>query len=422
MTLEHEERRPGGAASKVSSVVAGDSTQNTAGSSWQPTDLSTIVHGLQAGTLAAPSPSVGRLSDGSHWLYAGRTNGLAGESGCGKTWTALRAVASELTDGNAVIFIDLEDNEIGIVGRLLAMAVQPQLIADQRTFAYIHPDESIKHSQGALSAAITTMKPTLVVLDSTGESMALEGCDPNADDAVARWFQRIATRIAGLGPAVLLLDHLPKANTGAPSPIGSHRKRAALSGVQMIQEVKKGMAFAKGHAGEATLTCTKDRSSHFITGDVAAKLIVNPNGSMPDGSGVDVLMTPADSSAWAPTKLMADISICLEDAGSPQSTAGICQSVRGKKETILDALAVLVQSGYLTVGNGPHGAKLRTLVRPYKNGDPITASTTGGATNNGAASLCTEHEWHAGERCNTGSCHVGHHGRCNRLVVVDGES
>jgi ABC-type glutathione transport system ATPase component len=107
---------------------------------------------LQAGTLAAPRPTVGRLADGSHWLYAARTNGLAGESGCGKTWTALRAVATELEDGHPVVFVDLEDNEIGVAGRLLAMRVDPRLIADRRRFAYIYPDEPIQHGWDLLHA------------------------------------------------------------------------------------------------------------------------------------------------------------------------------------------------------------------------------------------------------------------------------
>ncbi|TWP33540.1 AAA family ATPase [Leekyejoonella antrihumi] len=418
MPVENEERRPGGAASMVSSVVAGDSGKFIAGTSWCPVELGDIVAGLQSGTLSTPRPTVGRLADGSNWLYAGRTNGLAGESGCGKTWTALQAVASELQDGNAAMVIDLEDNEIGVVGRLLSMGVKPWDIVDPKRFAYIHPDESFKHGASVVEDSLDRLKPTLVVLDSTGESMALEGCDPNSDDAVARWFQRIATRIARRGPAVLLLDHLPKAKTTAPSPIGSQRKRAALSGVQFIQEVKTGMAFAKGRAGEAVLTCTKDRSGHFVTGQVAAKLIVNPNESMADGSGCDVLMTPADDSAWAPTKYMAEISVFMEKTQSTQSTTVICQAVSGKKATLIQALSVLVDSGYLSLSSGPSGAKLYDLVRPYKNGNPITVPANHDAHDSGPGSHCTEHEWHAGQTCNPGWCHFGHHGRCNKLSVV----
>lgn len=422
MTADNEERRPGGAASKVSSVVAGDFNHSIAGTSWRPVELDVVVAGLQAGTLQRPSPTVGRLSDGSHWLYAGRTNGLAGESGCGKTWTALQAVATELQAGNAVVFVDLEDDHIGVVARLLSMGVDPALVGDPKRFAYVHPDDAFKHGEPYVDAWLNALRPTLVVIDSTGESMALEGCDPNSDDAVARWFQRFATRIARRGPAVLLIDHLPKSNTGAPSPIGSQRKRAALSGVQFIQEVKKGMSFAKGHAGEAILTCTKDRNGHFVTGQVSAKLVVNPTGTMADGSGCSVSMVPADPSTWAPTKHMADISTFLAGAAGPHSTSDICAAVTGKRETLIRALGVLVASGYVDLTAGPGGAKLYTLVSPYVNGDPITVPDADAGDDDASAALCQEHEWHAGNRCNPDWCHAGHYGRCNRVVVVGGGS
>lgn len=54
-----------------------------AGTSWYRKDLAETVGCLVAGTLDRPRPTVGRLSDGSYWLYLGCTNGLAAESGRG---------------------------------------------------------------------------------------------------------------------------------------------------------------------------------------------------------------------------------------------------------------------------------------------------------------------------------------------------
>ena len=380
--------------------------------SWAPVHLDDTVTGLQAGTLKRPSPTVGRLADGSHWLYAEKTNGLAGESGAGKTWTALRSVASELEDGNAAIYIDLEDNEIGVVGRLLSMGVDPDVLREPARFAYIHPNEGFAHGERFLEAALEHLKPTLVVIDSTGESMALDGCDPNSDDAVARWFQALPTRIARRGPAVLLLDHMPKASTGAASPIGSQRKRAALSGVQFIQEVKKGMAFAKGTPGEAVLTCTKDRHGHFMSGQPTMKLIVNPDAA--GSEAVDVSLAIADPTSWAPTKHMAEISTVLEQSG-PLSTVRICSYVTGKKDTIVKALGALVESGYLSLATGAHNAKEYSFVRPYKNGDPIVVPDEQDVElDQSGRPLCTEHEWHRGTWCKPGWCHDYHHGACNK--------
>ncbi|WP_169743059.1 AAA family ATPase [Knoellia subterranea] len=168
-------------------MVAGDTKDSTTGQSWLPVALDGVVAGLQNGTLKRPAPTVGRLTGGSHWLYAGRTNGLAGESGCGKSWAALQAVTTEMEDGHTAVFVDFEDDEVGVVARLLSMGVDPGVI--QARFVYIHPDERFIHGKPYVDAVVEQRKPSLWVIDSTGESMALESCDPNSDDAVATRFQ-----------------------------------------------------------------------------------------------------------------------------------------------------------------------------------------------------------------------------------------
>lgn len=381
-----------------------------ASSSWTPQRVDEIVAGLQAGTLDRPRPTVGRLTDGSHWLYAGAVNGLAGESGCGKTWTALVAVATELTDGNSVVYIDLEDSPVGIVARLLDLGVPSHLIADPMRFAYVRPDEAFKDDVRAeFWALLDRLRPSLVVLDSTGESMALEGTDPNSDDGVAAWFRRVAAAIADRGPAVLLLDHLPKSDNAAKSPIGSQRKRAAISGVQMIQTVRPGMSFAKGRAGEARLMCTKDRHGNFVTGDVVITLSVNPEPAR-GATGLEVTLGRVVDDEWAPTRHMLEISEFLEAAGSPRTTSAIKSGVKGKSETIVAALGVLARSDYITASPGPRNSTEYSHVKPYRLGDPYTVpdDVSGGAVGCG-------HPWHS-DKCNLDWCHPVHHGSCNELV------
>lgn len=428
------ERRPEGAALKLISRPADDINHSTGeaadtvvdliapdSSSWIPIHLGDIVAGLRSGTRTTPKPTVGRLVDGSYWLYPGRTNCIAGQPGCGKTWTALSAVASELEAGNNVIYVDLEDNEDGIVGRLMSMGVPDAVIADPLRFAYVHPDVRFdRDAKAEFRPILAALHPSLVVIDSTGESMALESCDPNSDDAVARWFQAVPTYIAKRGPAVLLLDHLPKANSGASAPIGSQRKRAALSGVQMIQEVRRGQSFARGRAGEASLTCTKDRSGHFVTGDVAARLVVNPNGSMTDGSGCEVSLVPAGK--WAPTLHMVAISEYMAGiAPAVATTNAICSAVSGKKSTLLDGLAVLVANNYLDMTPGPRNSTEYTYVSSYRNGDQITVPDGLGGTVTAASGppTCREHEWHKDQPCDPEWCHPGDFGGCNRTEQID---
>ncbi|WP_260149064.1 AAA family ATPase [Microbacterium endophyticum] len=381
------------------------------GSSWLPTNLAECVSGLQSGTLTPPRPSVGRLTDGSYWLYAGATNGLAGESGCGKTWTALAAAAAELEDSNNVIYIDMEDGPIGLTARMLALGVPPGVLADPVRFAYVRPEEAFRDDVRSIFwALLDQMRPSLVVLDSTGESMALEGTDPNSDDAVALWFQRVATAIATRGPAVLLLDHLPKSDSAAPSPIGSQRKRAAISGAQFIQTIGKEMAFAKGRPGQARLTATKDRHGNFVTGEVSMTLTVNPAPSR-GTSSVDALLGPIQDDEWAPTRHMLGISEFLEANQSPQTTAAIKKGVKGKSETVLAALQVLVASGYVTTSSGGRNATLHELVKAFSIGDAY--SVPDGVSEGGAPAGGCGHPWHDA-KCNPDWCHATHRGRCNK--------
>lgn len=398
-------------ASGASALMSASSPQ--AGASWRPANLGELVKGLQDGTLVPPQPSVGRLTDGSHWLYAAATNGLAGESGCGKTWTALATVKSELDDGNNVIYIDMENGPLGIASRLLSLGVPADVVGDKSRFAYVRPDEAFKDDVRAVFwIFLELLQPTLVVLDSTGESMALEGTDPNSDDAVAIWFQRVATAIANHGPAVLLLDHLPKSDSGAASPIGSQRKRAAISGAQFIQQVGKDMAFAKGRPGQARITATKDRHGYFVTGESSITLTITPEASR-GPNGVEAALGPDVNDEWAPTRHMLGVSEFLTGAQGPQTTEAIKKGTKGKSETVLRALQVLITSGYITTSHGPRKSTLHELVKTYSLGDPYTVPD--GASEDRAQSSGCGHSWHDG-KCKPDWCHYGHHGKCNGLA------
>lgn len=317
------------------------------------------------------------------------------------------------------MYIDLEDSDVGIVSRLLDLGVDPAVIADPRRFAYVRPEEAFRDdARAGFWAMLEEMQPSLVVLDSTGESMALEGTDPNSDVAVADWFNRVGTALAKRGPAVLLVDHLPKSDSTASSPIGSQRKRAAISGVQMIQSVPAQMAFARGRAGQARLTCTKDRHGHFVTGELALLLTVNPEPARGEtGVSIELSRATEGGEPFAHTRVMLKITEFLGAATAPQTTSAIKAEKLGKAQTVLSALSVLVLSGYVSESAGARGAKLYELIKPYQLGDPYDVPE--GDEPDATGRTCM-HPWHNGEepgtapgRCNPGWCHHGHHGSCN---------
>lgn len=335
---------------------------NGPGASWRAVDLSATVAGLVAGTLTRHKPTVGVLGDGRALFYRGKVNGIAGASGSGKTWTALAASAQQLDAGAHVVYVDLEDDATGVVGRLLDLGADPDLILAR--FHYVSPQERFGQAAAMHLADALIHRPTLVVIDSTGESMALDGAKPNDDDDTARWFRSLPTPVARTGAAVIVLDHVVKADEGGLWPIGSQRKRAAINGAQYMQSTVR--AFAKDTAGMAKLVCAKDRHGNYRTGQRVADLHVNPH---PEGVALDLRAhddtAPSTARVWRPTGLMERIATALAGSTEPLSFRGIDGAVTGKAEHIRTALGVLVAEGYVTVTNGPRNATLHTLAKPY---------------------------------------------------------
>lgn len=337
------------------------------GDSWRPVDLAGVVAGLLSGQITRHAPTIGLRDDGAALFYAGKVNGVAGASGSGKSWTALHASAQQLEDGRHVVYVDLEDDAPGLVGRLLDLGAAPGQITAR--FHYVQPDEPYSGPAAArLVETITEHAPTLVVIDSTGESMALDGAKPNDDDDTARWFRQLPTAVAKLGPAVVVLDHVVKADDGGLWPIGSQRKRAAISGAQYMQTTVR--PFAKDTAGAAKLVCAKDRHGNYRPGQKVAELTVTPTGS-----GVHLALRAPDDAGqtsagtFRPTALMEKVSRALELADEPLSGRAVDDRVPGKRQHIAQALDVLAAEGYVARVDGPHRSKLHVVARPYRQAD-----------------------------------------------------
>lgn len=352
-------------------------------STWARVDLSETVRGLLAGTLSRPAPTVGAIRGGSALFYPGRVNGLAGESGAGKTWTALHIAAQAIAAGACVLYVDHEDDHIGIVGRLLDLGADPGAVA--ALFIYTNPTERPAPGDlAALAALVAETRPVLVVVDSTGEGLALHGANPNADEEVAAWFLEVPRRLAAVsydgqpGPAVLVLDHVTKTDDGGLWPIGSQRKRAAISGAQYMQRTVR--PFSKDAAGAAVLVCAKDRHGNYRTGQRVAELNVAPGASGPSIT-LDAVESGAASSPFRPTGYMERVSVALEAAApEPLSHRGIEHHVTGKKDVTARAVAALVAEGYVTTTRGPRNATLHTLVKPFREsadrGGTVSTETT----------------------------------------------
>lgn len=350
----------------VSPSSLAETAEQTLAGPWLPLDLSDVVAGLLAGTLARPTPTVGLRDDGAALFYPRSVNGVQGTSGCGKTITALTTCAQQLAAGRHVVYIDFEADAAVIVGRLLDLGAEPDAVTAR--FHYLNPDVRLDPAaQVGLFQLIREVDPSLVVIDSTGESMALEGDRPNDDDDTVRWFNRLAKPISRLGPAVVVIDHMTKADESALYASGSHRKRGAITGAAYTQVTIQ--EFAKGKPGSAKLVCSKDRHGTFVRGQKVATLTVAPG----DGNAMRVtLIAPPDDGAdgdrrpLRPTALMERVSLELEKAAGATSTRGVLALVRGKEKYVTSALRTLVAEGFVTEEDGPRGAHLYSSTGRYR--------------------------------------------------------
>ncbi len=368
-------RRPASPESQVPDLLEGDQPD---GLTWAPADLQSVVASLLNGTVQRPEPTLGRRSDGAALLYAGRVNSLISESGGAKTWVALEACRQELQVGHHVVFVDFEDHAEGIVARLLDLGAAPDAVVER--FRYVCPQEPFSiAAESRLAAVLVESRPTLVVIDSVGESMALDGIRPNDDDQVARWYRRLPRRVAAAGPAVLGLDHVTKSGEGRGLfAIGSQRKRAAVSGASYMLETV--LDFGKGRTGSARLVVAKDRHGTYVQGQTAATFVLGP-ASQGDRDGLLESRLEAPSAAsiapasLRPTRLMERVSRYVED--HPGASGNDIDRARlGKADYVRKATGVLVTEGWLRVERvGP--AMRHRSERPFRE-DPGACSPANG--------------------------------------------
>lgn len=327
---------------------------------WEPTVLTTWLQG----DYHRPAPTIFMRNDGAAFCYPGRVNCLIGESGGGKSWASQVAIAQVLNDGGTATVVDLEDHVGSYIDRLRRLGVSDDVIAERLT--YIAPERSLSPS-ARQELLERTAGQALVVIDSVGESMALEGAKPNDDDDTARWFRQIPRAIANQGPAVLLLDHLPKdPNRPSGFAIGSQRKRAAIDGA--MYEVEVGVAPALNKIGHVRLIARKDRTGNWQHGAKVAEIEIEDRA---DGTiRIDIT---APVNVDRPTVLMAKISRFLEDNG-PATATQIETKVPGNTNAKRKAINTLcVEDWTEAIPNpGRGGGLIHRVIRPFRDDETPT--------------------------------------------------
>jgi hypothetical protein len=334
--------------------------------SWVPVDLADVLDGR----YQRPEPTVGRRDDGKGLFYPGRLHTIAAEAESGKTWFALLAVRTELEAGNACVYLDFEDDEGGVVGRLLTMGCNRDAIRDR--FAYIKPEDSIENfiNRSDLGEVLGDLNPTLAILDGVTEAMSMHGLELKDNSDVAKFGRILPRWIADRGPAAVALDHVVKDREArGGQAIGGIHKINGLNGAMYLLENKS--PFGIGITGRSRLLIKKDRPGqlrrHAVPGSEGlfsyADLVVESH----DEDFAEVSLTPPEQredKVFRPTVIMGKIARVLESAPNGLSKNAIEGAVTGKATVIRLALEMLVGEGYVAVER--HGASsIHKLVRPF---------------------------------------------------------
>ncbi len=338
-------------------------SQRPDGHAIRKADLGALI----AGGLTLEEPDFMVRSDGRALLYSGKLHMFQGDPAGGKTWLALWAAVEILQAGGAVIFIDYEDHEIGITGRLLALGAPPDAIIER--FSYLQIEARFGTAeQVRMRVELDDLIPDLVVIDGVAEALARGGLSEDSASDFVGWAERFPRWIAThSGAAVVLLDHLKKDAEGKGRwARGTGAKLGAVDGAAYT--IKTIRSFSREHAGAVKLTVAKDRPGGVgPIGYIAGVASFDPSAR---GAHVDVRLDPdADKmnlrDAWKPTILMHRVSEELEKAGSPLSARVLKDMVHAQSPRLVsEAIARLVAEGFLMEERQGRTKVLR-LVKPY---------------------------------------------------------
>lgn len=309
-----------------------------------------------AGNLELERPSVARILPSLALLYAGRINELHGEPSVGKTNLALAVSMIEMQNGGTVLYLDPEDNPVGIARRMASFGARKETVVER--FKYAHnpsPDDF-----GVLIPWARKHKPTLVVLDGVAEALAAEGLDENSSGDVLQFFRDRVRPFADAGAAVLLSDHVTKGTEARGRwARGSSAKLGRYDGACL--EARLVASYSPTTAGSVRLIVSKDRCGGLgPIGSVVAEIHFEPGD---DGTEI-TFHKGTGSTEFVPTAIMEKISRRLETM--PDSTKRDLRTL-GKSQFVEIALSKLVEFGHVKVTN--HGAGKPThfeLVKPFR--------------------------------------------------------
>lgn len=357
-------------------TTAATTTAGRSAGGWEFADLGPVLDGTHKPIVA----TVGARDDGVAMFYPGRVNGLTGESEAGKTWAVLIASLVEMNRGSHVVYLDFEDSEDSVVGRLLLIGADPYTIRQQ--FHYVRPTAAV--SPAGLRPfldRVGELQPSLAVVDGVTEAMALLGWELTDNTEVAKFGRALLRPLAETGAAVVPLDHVVKSSEHRGRyALGGVHKLNAVDGVQYMLEAVR--PFGLDVEGRSRLRVAKDRPGHVRRHSLPGKglhwfadLVIAPQG---DGFAEAHLYPPIvrdndddqddgqDRTAREETELREReqrVLDVLAASPAPLSRTALADLVPGRASVTRRAITRLVHAGRVDVSRGPRNAELHSVAK-----------------------------------------------------------
>jgi hypothetical protein len=188
-------------------------------------------------------------------ILRGLVHSIYAAAGMGKTWTALYAVAQTVARGEKVVYVDKENGPRIMRERLSLMGVDLKARGHLIRYAPFPNAGMDAPTVEAWAAMLEREEPALVVFDSWVGFLASCGLDENLSVDIAKWSEAYAAPARSRGVAVLILDHVPKADS--KSARGSGRKLDYVD----VQFEQSSNTFDRERMGQIKLSKRKDREA-----------------------------------------------------------------------------------------------------------------------------------------------------------------
>jgi AAA domain len=192
-------------------------------------------------------------------LYRRGLHSLAGPPESGKSTIAYWWTLQLLAQGLPVMLLDEEAGREQVLDQLLALGATEDHLEH---LAYVEfPGRRWDAADRAgLAELLEDHAPALVVVDAAAAFLAVAGQDEDRAGDVTRFYKGVLLQAARSGPAVVVLDHVPKDHRNGRYARGSGGKLAAVDVAYMVEAV---LPFTRQQSGRLSLVVAKDRRGYL---------------------------------------------------------------------------------------------------------------------------------------------------------------